>query len=76
MVLELGHFGIGKMPSCPPGTMFRLGRVLIMEGLDMLEYLASLDWVAISSQFSAVAIALYGVYKAVVKLVVLLKKRQ
>ena len=34
----------------------------------------SLDWTALSSAFSAVCIALYGAYKAVVKLIAVLKR--
>ena len=40
-----------------------------------MEYLAGLDWTAISSQFTAVVIALYGVSKAMVKLIGLFRKK-
>lgn len=41
----------------------------------MLDYFGSIDWVAVSSQFSAVAIAAYGLYKAVAKLIGFFRKK-
>lgn len=35
----------------------------------------SLDWTAITSAFSAVCIALYGAYKAIVKFVELFRRK-
>ena len=40
-----------------------------------MDWLVSLDWAALSSQFTAVCVAGFGLYKAVVKLVLILKKK-
>jgi len=39
-----------------------------------MDFLASLDWTALSSQFTAVCIAGYGLFKAVAKFVSLLRR--